>query len=54
MVASVSGEVGGVELASVIIVEVPMLTEVSVVLEVVVPSLDEGIELAIVKLPALI
>ena len=54
MVASVSGEVGGVELASVIIVEVPMLTEVSVVVEVVVPSLDEGLELAIVKLPVLI
>jgi hypothetical protein len=45
VVASIGGEVGGVELAS---------TMVSVVVEVVVPSLDEGLELAIVKLPALI
>ena len=51
MVASVGGEVGGVELASVIIVEVPA---VSVVVKVVVPSLDKGLELVIVKLPALI
>ena len=46
VVASVGGEVGGVELAA-------MMT-VSVVVEVVVPSLDEGLELAIAKLPALI
>jgi hypothetical protein len=45
VVASVGGEVDGVELAA---------TMVSVVVEVVVPSLDEGLELAIVKLPALI
>jgi hypothetical protein len=45
VVASVGGEVGGVELAAMM---------VSVVVEVVVPSLDEGLELAIVKLPTLI
>ena len=46
VVASVGGEVGGVELA--------VMMTVSVVVEVVVLSLDEGLELAIVKLPALI
>ena len=46
MVASIGGEVGGVELAATV--------TVSVVVEVVVPPLDEGLELAIVKLPALI
>ena len=46
VVASVGGEVGGVELASAMMV--------SVVVEVVVPSFNEGLELAIVKLPALI
>ena len=46
VVALVGGEVGGVELAATM--------TVSVVVEVVVPSLDEGLELAIVKLPALI
>ena len=47
VVASVGGEVGGVELAA------TMMT-VSVVDEVVVPSLDEGLELTIVKFPVLI
>lgn len=48
------GDVGGVKPASLVVVEVAASLTVSVVVEVVVATSDEGVEVEIVKLPVLI